>query len=154
MAFGGLSRGDLLLLATLLAITGAADASYLTWQWYAEAGASWCDVNSYFSCSRVRESSFASIGGVPTAVIGVIGFLAVFVVATFLLLGRVRLGPFNLNRWLLVLASIGAAIGLGLTVIEVFVIQAVCLLCAVGFALDLGILGLALAIRRISPEES
>ena len=154
MTFGGLSRGDLLVLVTLLSIAGAADAAYLTWEWYVAQGASWCDVNSFFSCSRVRESSFASLAGVPTAMIGVIGFLAILVVSTLLLLGRVRLGPFDLDRWLGVLASIGAAIGLGLTVIEVFVIQAVCLLCAVGFALDLGILGLALAIRRISPEES
>src|SRR2546428_1158644 len=153
MTFGGFSRGDLLALVTLLSIAGAADAVYLTGEWYAAAGASWCDVSSYFSCSRVRESPFSAVGGVPTAVIGVIGFGLILSVSTSLFLGRIRIGRVDLNRGLVGLAGIGAMIGLGLSLIEVFAIQAVCLLCAAGFALDLGILGLALAMQRQAATE-
>ncbi|TLZ64916.1 MAG: hypothetical protein E6K13_00850 [Methanobacteriota archaeon] len=153
MGFRGLSRGDLLVLVALLATAGTVDAAYLTGEWYAAAGASFCDVGSYFSCSRVRESPFSAVGGVPTALIGVIGFGLILAVSTSLFLGRSRIGRMDLNRGLAVLAGIGAVIGLGLSLIEVFVIQAVCLLCAAGFALDLGILGLALAIQRQAATE-
>jgi len=152
MGFRGLSRGDLLVLVAVLATAGTVDAAYLTGEWYTAAGASFCDVGSYFSCSRVRESPF-SVGGVPTALIGVIGFGLILAVSTSLFLGRIRIGRMDLNRGLAVLAGIGAMIGLGLSLIEVFVIQAVCLLCAAGFALDLGILGLALAMQRQAATE-
>ena len=71
-----MSRGDLLLLVAVLAVFGVVDAAYLTWEWYAAPSASFCDLNSYWSCSEVRNSPFASIGGVvPTSVIGLGGFL-------------------------------------------------------------------------------
>src|SRR3989304_2988863 len=42
--------------------------------------------------------------------------------------------------------------GIVLTLIEIFVIQAICILCVIGFALDLGILGLALLLRAAPAE--
>ncbi|HYV08876.1 MAG TPA: hypothetical protein VEL81_04790 [Thermoplasmata archaeon] len=48
----------------------------------------------------------------------------------------------------MLLTAIGAAIGLGLSALEVFVIQAVCILRAVGSALDLAILAVGLSLLR------
>lgn len=128
-------------------MAGAGDAAYLTWEWYAAASSSWCDVG-YFSCSTVRNSAWAHVGPVPTAVVGVVGFLVLLGLAGMALRGRERLGPWTTDQWLLAFAAVGALIGVGLTIIEVFAIHAICLLCAFGFALDLGILGLAVMLQR------
>lgn len=140
MAREALSRGDVLLLVAVLAAFGVATSVYLTYQWYERASQSWCDLDPFWSCTRVRESPFASVAGIPTANVGTIGFAAILVLALLGLRGVDRLGPWALDRWLLLLAVAGALIGFGLTLIEVFVIQAVCLLCALGFAIVLGIL--------------
>ncbi len=143
-----LSHADLLLLAALLAAGGVVVASYLTWQWYAEANSTWCDLSSYFSCSRVRESPFAHIGPIPTAAVGLAGFVILLALAAMSLRGVERVWRWSPDRWLVGFAALGASLGAGLTAVEVFVIQAVCILCAASFALALGILGLAVLLAR------
>ncbi len=143
-----LSRGDLLLLAIVFSVAGALVAAYLTYEWYVAFGSSFCDINSYFSCRTVGGSVFGSFAGVPTATVGLGGFLILFVLAVLALRGRNRVGPWSIDAWILGFAGLGAAIGLGLTFIEIFVIEAVCILCATGFALDLGVLAVALSLRR------
>ena len=149
MSDGGMSQTDFLFLIAVLATAGSAVSGYLTWQWYQESTADWCDVNSYFSCSRVRDSPYAHIGPVPTAAVGLAGFLVLLALAVIVLRGVNRLGPWPPERWLLAFAIVGALIGATLTVVEVLVIEAVCILCAIGFALDLGILGLAVLLVRV-----
>ena len=83
-----LARGDLLLLVTVLAAVGTADAAYLTYEWYAAAGASWCDVSEYFSCTKVRESPWSAVGGIPTATVGLVGFLVLLGLAVLALRGH------------------------------------------------------------------
>lgn len=148
MARGGFSRGDLLVLVAVLALFGVADSAYLTWQWYEAANATWCDLGSYFSCSRVRESLYAAVGGIPTAVVGVAGFAILLGLAVLAIRGWEMLGPWSVGRWIFRLAFLGGALGLFLTLLEVFVIQAICILCVLGFALDLGILGAAWLLLR------
>lgn len=147
-----MSRGDLLLLALVLAAGGIADAAYLTWEWYAEAGASFCDVNAYFSCSEVRRSVFSSVAGVPTAAIGLAGFVILAVLAGLAFSGRPRLGRWQVEPIFLGFAILGALVGAGLFLIEVFIIHAICLLCGIGFVLDLGITGIAAALVRSAPD--
>lgn len=146
MADSFLSRGDALLLVVVLAAFGVVDSAYLTYEWYAAESASWCDIGSYFSCTRVRESPFSAVGGVPTAMVGVLGFGVLAALAGLALRGTPIWGPWTVDRWLLAFAALGAAIGVGLTLIEVFVIEAICLLCVVGFVLDLAILGLVVRL--------
>src|SRR5437867_6111280 len=140
MAEGRLSRGDVLLLVAVLAVFGVADSVYLTWQWYEHASQSWCDVDPFWSCTKVRESPFAAVAGVPTANVGTVGFALVLALAALGLRGVERIGPWALDRWLLLLAIAGALVGGGLSVVEVVVIDAVCVLCALAFAIDLGVL--------------
>jgi len=145
-----LSRGDRLLLVAALAGFGVLNAAYLMWQWYAAASDSWCDLDAYFSCTKVRDSPWSAIGGIPTATVGLAGFAVLVGLAGLALRGTERLGPWSLDRWLLLFALAGAAVGAGLTVVEVFVIQAICVLCVFGFALDLAILGLAVTLPGAS----
>ncbi len=148
MAGPRLSRGDLLLLVGVLAVAGAGVSAFLTWQWYTGGASGLCDVSNYFSCSTVRESPYASVGGIPTSTVGLVGFVILLGLSVAALRGVEALGPWSVDAWLLGFAILGALVGLGLTFLEVFVINAVCIFCAAGFALDLGILGLAGMLRR------
>jgi len=148
MAEGRLARGDVLLLVAVLAAFGIADSVYLTWQWYEHASQSWCDVDPFWSCTKVRESPFAAVAGIPTANLGTGGFAILLLLGALGLRGVERIGPLSLDRWLLVFAISGALIGAGLTVVEVFVIGALCVLCALAFLIDLVVLGsVALGLR-------
>jgi len=143
-----MSPGDLLLLTATLAVFGIATSAYLTWQWYEAANRTWCDLDAFFSCTKVRESPFSAVAGLPTAFVGVAGFGILLAFSVSALRGIERVGPFTTTRWLWIFASVGALVGIGLTFIEIFVIQAICLLCAIGFALDLGILAVLLVLPR------
>lgn len=146
MATTSLQRGDLLMLVAVLAAVGVADAAYLTYEWYVPAN--FCDISPTLNCSKVRASPYAVIGGVPTAVVGLGGFLILLGLAALGLRGVPSLWRWSTDQWLLAFALLGAAIGVVLTLVEIFLIGAICILCVVGFALDLGIVGLAVMLRR------
>lgn len=149
MAREPLSRGDLLLLVVLLAAAGIGDAAYLAYEWYLPAGQQVCDINPFINCTTVRLSVYSSFLGVPTALFGLAGFAVLLVLALLAFRGVERLGPWSVDRWLLAFASLGAVLGLGLTLIEIFVIGAICLFCVFGFAVDLAALYLvAVPLRR------
>lgn len=142
------SHGDMLVLVAVLAVFGAVDSAYLTWQWFDASNSTWCDLDAYFSCTKVRESPFSSLASIPTAVVGVVGFGVLLALAVLALRGVERVGPVSTTQWLFLFAILGGLAGLGLTVVEIFVIQAICVLCAVGFGLDLAILAAAAILRR------
>lgn len=146
-----MTRGDLLLLIVVLSAFGVADSAYLMWQWYEAASAAWCDLDAFFSCTRVRESPWAAVGGVPTASIGVAGFAVLLALSVGLMTGRTSVGPWSTSTWLVVLAGLGVGIGAALTLVEVFVIQAICILCAFAFGIGLASFAAALPLARDAP---
>ncbi len=154
MAREGLSRGDLLLLAAILAAAGAAVSAFLTVQFYTGLGSGMCTVNVFWNCETVRQSPWSSFAGIPTAAAGLGGFVILLALALMALRGVDRLGPLSADTWLLGFAVLGALIGLVLTLIEIFLIQAVCIFCASGFVLDLGVLAIAVAVWRRARRES
>ncbi len=154
MAREGLSRGDLLLLAAILAAAGAAVSAFLAVQFYTGFGSGACTINPFWNCETVRNSPWSSFAGIPTAAAGLGGFVILLALAVAGLRGIERLGPLPVDAWLLAFAVLGALIGLGLTLIEIFLIQAVCIFCASGFALDLGVLAIAVLLHRRSKRSS
>lgn len=123
-------------------------SAFLTWQFFAAESSTVCDITNYFSCTAVRKSPYASFYGIPTSSVGLAGFLVLVGLTLAAFRGTVTLGPWSVDRWLLVFASLGALVGLSLSFLEVFVILAVCVFCATGFALDLGILAIVFVLRR------
>jgi uncharacterized membrane protein len=102
-----------------LAVAGAAVAGYLI-QVYYSGEASLC-VGGGASCERVQSSEYADLAGIPVALLGLIGYVAI--VAALLAPGdRARLA-----------AAFMALVGLGfsayLTYVELFVIEAICQWC-------------------------
>jgi uncharacterized membrane protein len=121
-----------------LALVGAVDAAYLTGVKLAGTEV-FCGTSS--SCSTVNNSIYATIGGVPIAVLG----LGAFLVIGGLLLLEDR-SP-ALAPWAPVavfgMALTGTLYSAYLTYVELFVIHAICPYCVLSAVCITGILALA-----------
>jgi vitamin-K-epoxide reductase (warfarin-sensitive) len=113
-----------------LALLGAV-VSGLALQVHYSAASSPCSINEKWDCGIVNHSSYSVIGGIPVALIGIGGYLAL------LWLGLAR------QRAVLVLVSLGGlAFALYLAHIERDVLGVWCLYCVI----SLGIIALIVAL--------
>jgi len=106
------------MLAALVALAGIAIAGYLAWAHY-DNGSVVCPIGG--GCESVQESEYSEIAGVPVAVLGLVAYAVVL----------------GLLVWDVPVARLGAA-ALSLTalvfsgyllVVQLFVIDAVCVWC-------------------------
>jgi uncharacterized membrane protein len=110
------SARRLTLIVAGLAVIGAAIAGYLTWVHFAELQP-YC-VGGGGGCERVQSSPYAKLAGVPVAVIGLAGYLAV--------LASLALADRSVTAFL---GLVGAGFSAYLTYLELVVIDAVCQWC-------------------------
>ncbi len=108
---------------------------------YAKSATQFCDISQQFSCDIVNRSEYSEIMGIPVAGIGVLGYAALFVLATFWKL-RVET-PIRL----LGAAIAGLAFALYLTYIEAYVLTTWCILCVISLVLISLISILALVVK-------
>lgn len=108
-----------------LALAGVAIAGYLTWVHYADLQP--LCVGGTGGCERVQTSEYAKLAGVPVALIGLVGYLAV--------LGTVALPEQAGGTAAAFLALSGALFSGWLTYVEVVEIEAICQWCVVSAAL-------------------
>ena len=125
----------------LLALVGLLVATYLWLYKIGVLGELKCGTGS---CEYVQTSPYAEVFGIPVALIGVVGYVVLF------LIGLAGVQPrFATDRriavLLAVLATIGFAFTLYLTAIELFVLHAVCRWCVGSAVIMTAIWGLALA---------
>jgi uncharacterized membrane protein len=107
----------------VLAVLGIAVSSVSLQHHYAKSKTSYCDFGESFNCDLVNRSQYSSIAGIPVALIGIAGYLALMALATFYREKAETPG-------MLVLASVGGlAFALYLTYVEGFILQAWCILC-------------------------
>ena len=119
----------------VLSLVGVAVAGYLTWVHY--AGLEPFCVGGGGGCERVQSSEYAELLGVPVAVAGLAGYLA--------LLGSLAL-PEELSRMTAgFLALTGAAFSLYLTYVEIVEIHALCQWCVVSAVLMVALAGVSVA---------
>jgi uncharacterized membrane protein len=97
---------------------------------------SFCALGERLDCTTVALSSWSVIGGVPLPLWGAVGFFAIGVAAV------------TESRWLLPLTAIAALASLGLFVIEIALVGAICLLCEAVHLVSFGLFGLALSLRK------
>lgn len=129
---------------TALTGIGTANAGYALWQHYAPAGSAFCNISAAFSCDIVNKSTFSEFFGVPVALLGVLGNLALLAAGLWLLRH-----PRNAAALYLALALGALGFSLYLTGIEFFVLGVYCVLCLFSQALVIGVTALAaLAWRR------
>jgi uncharacterized membrane protein len=110
-------------LIAILSVLGIAVSSVSLQHHYSKSKTSYCDFGESFNCDLVNRSQYSSVVGIPVALIGIAGYLALLALAT---LYRDKAE----TPGMLVLASgIGLAFALYLTYVEGFVLQAWCILC-------------------------
>lgn len=114
------------LASVLLALAGAVDSAYLAFLKFTGTVAACSDIGD---CEAVNNSKYAEIGGIPLALLGLLGYLAIL---AFLILETqfpswresLHLGVFGFTL-------AGTIYSVYLTYIEIFVLHAVCPYCVV-----------------------
>jgi uncharacterized membrane protein len=129
----------LTVVAAVLSLVGAAIAGYLTWVHFAELQP-FC-VGGGGGCERVQSSPSAKLGGVPVAIIGLAGYLAV--------LASLALPDRAVTAFL---ALVGVGFSAYLTYLELAVIDAVCQWC-VASAVIMTALAVASVARLVAMWE-
>ena len=109
-----------------LTLIGLVDSSYLTWIKLTDSLAVCGGIGD---CESVNSSRFAEIGGIPIALIGVLGYAAILMV--LILDGRKPIWRDGLRLTFFGFTLTGTLISLYLSYLEVFVLRAVCPYCVI-----------------------
>jgi uncharacterized membrane protein len=119
----------------VLALLGVAIAGYLTWVHY--AGLDPVCVGGGGGCERVQSSRWAELAGIPVAVLGLVGYVAIL---TSLVL------PDALGRQAAAfLALVGLGFSAWLTYVELVEIEAICQWCVASAVVMTALAGVSVA---------
>jgi uncharacterized membrane protein len=124
-----------------LAVAGLGVAAYLTVVHYS-GGAPVCAISH--GCETVQHSRYAKLAGVPVAVIGLAGYVAVLALVA-LDLASTRLAVAGATM-------VGFGFSAYLTYLELFQIHAICQWCVASAAIMTALLVLAVARAAREPE--
>ena len=122
-------NGALYLFIAVLSLAGVVDSAISLQRHYAKSATNFCDFSQKFSCDIVNRSEYSTMAGIPVAGIGIAGYAALFVLATFL-----RTRPETPTR-LLGGSLAGLAFALYLTYIEAYELTTWCILCLISLGL-------------------
>jgi len=122
-----------LVLIAVLAVAGVAVSSISLAHHYSTSTTSFCDFGENFNCDIVNKSEYSSILGVPVALIGILGYLALLALAT--IYRRREDAPAILFG----AAAAGLVFALYLTYVEAFILTVWCVLCLSSLFLIFGI---------------
>jgi uncharacterized membrane protein len=141
--FGRLARGErrLVLAIAAIALVGVGIATYLVYVHY--AGIQPFCVSGGGGCEKVQTSDYAKLAGIPVAVLGLAGYVAIL--ASLLVrgdLGRLAGAAIALS---------GFGFSLYLTYREIFTIKAICQWC-VGSAVLMTLLATLTTIRLLKAD--
>jgi vitamin-K-epoxide reductase (warfarin-sensitive) len=134
-------NGILFLFIAILSVAGAVDSAIALQRHYAKSDSNFCDFNQKFNCDIVNRSEYSIMAGIPVAGIGVAGYAALFVLATFL-----KSRPETPTR-LLAASLAGLVFALYLTYIEAYELTTWCILCVASLVLIFLISILALLVK-------
>lgn len=129
----------------ILSVAGVAVSSLSLYHHFGTSKTAFCDLGQSFNCDLVNRSIYSTVAGVPVALIGVLGYLAVLSFATVY---RDKAE----TPLILAMASLaGLGFSLRLTYIEAHVLGIWCLLCLSSLAVifTLAILSVGLAVTRL-----
>jgi vitamin-K-epoxide reductase (warfarin-sensitive) len=130
----------------LLATVGIIASTLALREHYRTEGDSPCSINDRWDCGIVNHSPYATLAGIPVAVLGIIGYLLM-----------AALSWRRAYRLLLAVAVVALAFSLYLARIEAHILGVWCIYCVISLAdislITLLALGAMLsALRRKSPE--
>ena len=119
----------LMSIIAILAVCGIAVSSLSLQHHYATSKTAYCEIGETFNCDIVNRSSYSSILGIPVALVGMLGYGAIMVIATVYRERR------ETPRILFAATAAGLAFALYLTDIEGRVLGVWCILCLSSLAL-------------------
>ena len=128
-------------LIAALSVAGMIVSALALQRHYAKSETNFCDFNQQFNCDIVNRSEWSSLAGIPVAGIGVAGYAALFVLATF------RRSHPETPNWLVGAGSAGMLFALYLTYVEAHELMTWCILCVASQILIFGILVLAAIVK-------
>ena len=122
--------------AALVALAGIGVAGYLTWAHYADTSVI-CVAGG--GCEEVQSSDYAELFGIPVAVLGLAAYVAILaLIASDTPIARLAAAS---------LALFGLLFGAYLLVVQLFVIDAICIWCVTNDVLIAPALALLTALR-------
>ncbi len=127
----------LMVAIAILAIAGIAVSSVSLQHHYAKSKTAYCDIGETFNCDIVNRSQYSSVGPIPVALIGVLGYAALAWFAT-----AYRSRP-DTPKILLSASVAGLIFALYLTYIEGHVLGVWCILCLSSLSLITSITALS-----------
>jgi uncharacterized membrane protein len=131
---------SLRLAAALVALAGVAVAGYLTWVHFDDTVLV-CTTDG--GCETVQESEYAEIAGIPVAALGLVAYA--------LVLGLVGWDAPPARLGAATIALVGLLFSMYLLVLQLFVIDAVCVWCMANDVVIAPVLALVTALRLRSP---
>lgn len=131
-----MSDSALRIAAGLVALAGVAVAGYLTWAHFADTSVL-CVAGG--GCETVQESEYAEIAGIPVAVLGLGSYVIILALVAWDSVGA-RLAAASL-------AFVGFLFSMYLLVLQLFVIDAVCIWCMANDLLVAPALAVVTALR-------
>jgi uncharacterized membrane protein len=114
-------------LLLLLALMGVIVSSLALREHYREYGDSPCSINEHWDCGVVNHSSYAMLGPIPVATVGIVGYVVMAILAGL-----------RSYRLLLIATLGGVAFSLYLANIEAHILGVWCIYCVI----SLGIISL------------
>ncbi len=131
-----MSDRSLRIAAGVVALSGVAIAGYLTWVHYDEAVLV-CVAGG--GCETVQQSAYATIAGVPVALLGLVSYSIVT--------GLIAWDAPSARLGAAMIAFVGLAFSMYLLVLQLFVIDAVCAWCLANDVVVAPLLALLTALR-------
>lgn len=135
----------LLMAIAIAAVLGIAVSSVSLDHHFRKSKTSYCDFGQTFNCDIVNRSEYSTIAGVPVALIGILGYVALLAFATFY---REKAETPGI---LLACSAGGLAFALYLTYVEKFILGVWCVLCLTSLAaiFTITILSLTLFLQSL-----
>lgn len=123
-------KKKLLIVLTNLSLLGVADSLFLTWE---KLTGFLPRCSEYFKCDTVLTSRWSSIGSIPTSVLGIFFYSAVFILCVSLFLDKknfiVSTFTLSLDKVLSVLTIVGILFSITFIFIMGVILKAWCLYC-------------------------
>ena len=123
-------ESHVLIIVLILSMAGIGLATFLVANHYQLVSADICTIGSLFSCEKVNQSDYSTIIGIPWAVIGLAGFVAIFALGYLRLYYPDKDTKDRFIPLLVIFSVIGTVFIVYLNYLELFVINEICLLCA------------------------
>jgi len=118
----------LFLVIAIVSCVGIAVSSVSLDHHFRKTKTSYCDFGQSFNCDIVNRSEYSTVAGVPVALIGILGYIALLAFATFYRQKAETPG-------MLLAGSLGGlAFALYLTYVEKFILGVWCILCLTSLA--------------------